>query len=414
MKKRTEKRGQGEGRDDLFGLEWLEESEGRVILNLGPTHPATHGTFRIIAELDGETIVHVDNQIGFLHRCFEKEAEHTTWTKVIPYTDRLNYVSPLMNNVGYVMAVEKLMGLRVPERTHYIRVIISELSRIWDHLLCIGTNLVDLGALTNFWYFWKPREEIYDLIEELTGARLTTCYTRIGGLMGDMTGAWIEKARRVVKESVPAALSDVDALITRNRIFMDRTIGVGAISKDDAISYGFTGPCARACGIPYDLRKDEPYLVYDRFDFDIPVGEKGDTYDRYLVRMEEIRQSLRILEQAFDQIPEGPINVDNWDVILPPKEEVYENIEALMGHFKLIMEGIKVPPGEVYHATEAANGELGFYIISTGEGHPYKIKVRPPCFAVYSAFPEMVKGHMIADLVAVLGSLNIIAGEIER
>jgi NADH dehydrogenase I D subunit len=400
--------------NESFGSEWMEEDEGKVILNLGPTHPATHGTFRIIAELDGETIINVDNQIGFLHRCFEKEAEHTSWTKVIPYTDRLNYVSPLMNNVGYVMSVEKLLGIEVPERTQFIRTIICELSRIWDHLLCIGTNLVDLGALTNFWYFWKPREDIYDLVEELTGARLTSCYTRIGGLMADMTDDWITKARRVLKKAVPEALADVDALVTRNRIFLDRTIDVGSISREDAISYGFSGPCLRAAGVPYDLRKNQPYLVYNRFQFDIPVGENGDTYDRYLVRMEEIRQSLSILEQAFEQISPGPVNVENWDVILPPKDEVHENIEALMGHFKLIMEGIKVPPGEVYHATEAANGELGFYIISTGEGKPYKVKVRPPCFAIYSAFPDMVRGHMIADLVAVLGSLNIIAGEIER
>jgi len=400
--------------NESFGSEWMEQDEGKVILNLGPTHPATHGTFRIVAELEGETIINVDNQIGFLHRCFEKEAEHTSWTKVIPYTDRLNYVSPLMNNVGYVMAVEKLLGIEVPERTQFIRTIICELSRIWDHLLCIGTNLVDLGALTNFWYFWKPREEIYDLVEELTGARLTSCYTRIGGLMADMTDEWIAKARMVLKKAVPEALADVDALVTRNRIFMDRTIDVGSISVEDAISYGFSGPCLRAAGVPYDLRKDQPYMVYDRFQFDIPVGENGDTYDRYLVRMEEIRQSLVILEQAFEQISPGPVNVENWDVILPPKDEVHENIEALMGHFKLIMEGIKVPPGEVYHATEAANGELGFYIISTGEGKPYKVKVRPPCFAIYSAFPDMVRGHMIADVVAVLGSLNIIAGEIER
>lgn len=400
--------------NESFGSEWMEEDEGKVILNLGPTHPATHGTFRIIAELDGETIINVDNQIGFLHRCFEKEAEHTSWTKVIPYTDRLNYVSPLMNNVGYVMSVEKLLGIEVPERTQFIRTIICELSRIWDHLLCIGTNLVDLGALTNFWYFWKPREDIYDLVEELTGARLTSCYTRIGGLMADMTDDWITKARRVLKKAVPEALADVDALVTRNRIFLDRTIDVGSISREDAISYGFSGPCLRAAGVPYDLRKNQPYLVYNRFQFDIPVGENGDTYDRYLVRMEEIRQSLSILEQAFEQISPGPVNVENWDVILPPKDEVHENIEALMGHFKLIMEGIKVPPGEVYHATEAANGELGFYIVSRGGGGPYKIKVRPPCFAIYSGFPELVRGHMIADAIAILGSINIIAGELDR
>jgi NADH dehydrogenase I D subunit len=397
-----------------YGVEWMEREGDNLILNLGPTHPATHGVFRVVTELDGETIVNCDNQIGFLHRCFEKESENTTWTQVIPYTDRLNYVSPLMNNVGYVMAVEKLIGIEVPERAEYIRTIICELSRIWDHLLCIGAALVDLGALTNFWYFWRPREDIYDLVEELTGARLTTCYTRIGGLMADLNEGWIEKARHAIRSAIPQAIRDVDRLVTKNRIFMDRTIGVGPISPENAIAWGFTGPCLRAAGVPYDLRKDQPYLVYDRFDFDIPITDNGDTYDRYLIRMEEMWQSLRILEQAFDQLPGGPVNVENWDVILPPKDEVYENIEALMAHFKLIMEGIKVPPGEVYHATEAANGELGFYIISTGEGTPYKIKVRPPCFAIFSALPEMVKGHMVADLIAVMSSLNIIAGELER
>ncbi len=386
----------------------------KVTLNIGPTHPATHGTLRIIAELDGETIVGMDNQIGFLHRCFEKQVENSTWSQVLPYTDRLNYVSPLMNNVGYVLAVEKLLGIEVPERTKYIRVIISELSRVIDHLVCVGTNLVDLGALTNFWYFWKPREEAYNLIEELTGTRLTTAYTRIGGLAADLPEGWVDKARSLIRTSIPKAIKDVDGLITKNRIFLDRTVGIGAISAEDAMEFGFTGPCLRAAGVPYDIRKDQPYLVYDRFHFDIPVGESGDTYDRYLVRMEEMRQSLAILEQAFDQLPEGPINIHNHEVVLPDKQDVYGNIEALMNHFKLIMEGIKVPKGEVYMATEAANGELGFYIVSRGGGKPYKIKVRPPCFAIYSAFPELVKGHMIADAVAVLGSLNIIAGELDR
>jgi NADH dehydrogenase I D subunit len=386
----------------------------RVVLNMGPIHPATHGTLRIIVELDGETIVSCDNQMGYLHRCFEKQSENATWTQVLPYTDRLNYVSPLMNNVGYVMAVEKLLGIDVPERTKYIRIIISEFSRIIDHLVCIGANLVDLGALTNFWYFWRPREEVYDLIEELTGTRMTTAYTRIGGLKDDLPDGWVEKAKKVMKESIPAGLRDVDALITKNRIFLERTVGIGALSVEQAMEYGLTGPCLRACGVPYDLRKDQPYLGYEKFDFDVPIGENGDTYDRYIVRMEEMWQSLRILEQAFEKIPDGPINVDDPRVTLPPKDAVYGNIEALMNHFKIVMEGIQVPPGEVYHATEAANGELGFYIVSRGGGKPYKIKVRPPCFAIYSSFPEMIRGHMIADAIAILGSINIIAGELDR
>jgi NADH dehydrogenase I D subunit len=395
-------------------MEVRELGTERVMLNMGPIHPATHGTLRVIVELDGETIVSCDNQMGYLHRCFEKQSENATWTQVLPYTDRLNYVSPLMNNVGYVMAVEKLLGIQVPERSQYIRVIISEFSRIIDHLVCIGANLVDLGALTNFWYFWRPREDVYDLIEELTGTRMTTAYTRIGGLKDDLPEGWVEKAKKVMRESIPAGLRDVDALITKNRIFLERAVGVGALTAEQAMDYGLTGPCLRACGVPYDLRKDQSYLVYDRFAFDIPVGENGDTYDRYIVRMEEMWQSLRILEQAFEQIPDGPINVDDPRVTLPPKDAVYGNIEALMNHFKIIMEGIQVPPGEVYHATEAANGELGFYIVSRGGGKPYKIKVRPPCFAIYSAFPEMIKGHMIADAIAILGSINIIAGELDR
>lgn len=395
-------------------MEVRELATDRVMLNMGPIHPATHGTLRVIVELDGETIVSCDNQMGYLHRCFEKQSENATWTQVLPYTDRLNYVSPLMNNVGYVMAVEKLLGIEVPERAQYIRVIISEFSRIIDHLVCIGANLVDLGALTNFWYFWRPREEVYDLIEELTGTRMTTAYTRIGGLKDDLPEGWVEKAKKVMREAIPAGLRDVDALITKNRIFLERAVGVGALTAEQAMDYGLTGPCLRACGVPYDLRKDQSYLVYDRFTFDIPVGENGDTYDRYIVRMEEMWQSLRILEQAFEQIPDGPINVDDPRVTLPPKDSVYGSIEALMNHFKIIMEGIQVPPGEVYHATEAANGELGFYIVSRGGGKPYKIKVRPPCFAIYSAFPEMIKGHMIADAIAILGSINIIAGELDR
>lgn len=404
--------GESENKDGR--MEVRELATDRVMLNMGPIHPATHGTLRVIVELDGETIVSCDNQMGYLHRCFEKQSENATWTQVLPYTDRLNYVSPLMNNVGYVLAVEKLLGIEVPERAQYIRVIISEFSRIIDHLVCIGANLVDLGALTNFWYFWRPREDVYDLIEELTGTRMTTAYTRIGGLKDDLPEGWVEKAKKVMRESIPAGLRDVDALITKNRIFLERAVGVGAMTAEQAMDYGLTGPCLRACGVPYDLRKDQSYLVYDRFAFDIPVGENGDTYDRYIVRMEEMWQSLRILEQAFEQIPDGPINVDDPTVTLPPKDAVYGSIEALMNHFKIIMEGIQVPPGEVYHATEAANGELGFYIVSRGGGKPYKIKVRPPCFAIYSAFPEMIKGHMIADAIAILGSINIIAGELDR
>ncbi len=386
-----------------------------MILNIGPSHPATHATLRLIAELDGETILKLTPEFGYLHRCFEKESENATWTQVIPYTDRLNYVSSLMNNVGYAMAVEKLCGVEVTERCQYIRVLICELSRIIDHMVCIGTNMVDIGALTNFWYFWKPREEVYrHLIEPLTGIRLTTAYTRIGGLMWDLPDGWVEKCRDICRNVIVPAIADVNALLTKNRIFIERTMGVGAITPKEAIARGFTGPCLRAAGVPLDLRKDETYLVYDRFDFDVPIGEEGDTCDRYMVRMEEMRQSLRIIEQALDQLPEGPVNVDDPRFILPAKKDVYETIEALMNHFKHVMDGVQVPAGEVYSATEAANGELGYYIVSKGGGGPFKIKVRPPCFPLFQGMPHLCEGGMIADLIAVLGSINIIAGELDR
>lgn len=386
-----------------------------MLLNIGPSHPATHATLRFVAELDGETILKLTPEFGYLHRCFEKESETHTWTQVVTYTDRLNYVSPLMNNVGYAMAVEKLCGIETTERCQFIRVIISEFSRIIDHMVCIGTNMVDLGALTNFWYFWKPREEVYmKLIEPLTGTRLTTGYTRIGGMAWDLPDGWTDAARAVIRDTFLPAIADVNALLTKNRIFIERTLGAGPITAKDAIALGFTGPCLRAAGVPLDLRKDQPYLVYDRFDFDIPVGEQGDTCDRYMVRMEEMRQSVRIIEQALDRLPGGPVNIDDPRFVLPPKPQVYENIEALMNHFKHIMEGVQVPAGEVYSATEAANGELGYYIVSKGGGGPYKIKVRPPCFNLFQGMPRLCEGQMIADLIAVLGSVNIIAGELDR
>ncbi len=395
--------------------ETLDLKAEPMLLNIGPSHPATHATLRLVAELDGETILSLDPQFGYLHRCFEKESEHATWTQVVSYTDRLNYVSPLMNNVGYALAVEKLLGIEAPERCQYIRVIVSEFSRIIDHMVCVGTNMVDLGALTNFWYFWKPREEVYrKLIEPLTGTRLTTAYTRVGGLVADLPEGWTDTARAVIRDSILPAIRDVNALLTRNRIFIERTMGVGPISKEDAVALGFTGPCLRAAGVPLDLRKDHPYLVYDRFDFDVPVGEQGDTCDRYMVRMEEMRQSVRILEQALDRLPDGPVSVSDPRFVLPPKQEVYGNIEALMNHFKIVMEGIQVPPGEVYSATEAANGELGFYLVSKGGGSPYRIKVRPPCLNLFQGMRKLCEGQMIADLIAVLGSVNIIAGELDR
>lgn len=387
--------------------------EDTVVVNIGPTHPATHGTFHFVVELQGEKIINCTTNIGYLHRGFEKSAEKGTYTQVIPYTDRLNYCSAMINNVGFVLAVEKLLGIEVPPRCQYIRVIICELSRIMDHMVCIGTNAVDLGALTNFWYFFQGREDIYDLIESLCGARLTTTYTRIGGLAHDLPDGWIDKAFAVC-DKLTKYIQDVDYLLTENPIFLARTRNVGVISQEEAISYGFTGPCLRACGIPYDVRKAKPYSGYENFEFNIPVGTNGDTFDRFMVRMKEMYESIKIIKQALQNLPDGDVSVKDFRITLPPRQEVYTTIEATINHFKIIMEGIKVPRGEGYACVEGANGELGFYIVSDGSGKPYRVRVRPPCFPIFSAFDKMVKGLFVADMVAILGSLNIIAGELDR
>jgi NADH-quinone oxidoreductase subunit C/D len=386
----------------------------RVTLNLGPSHPATHGTLRIVVTLDGETIIGADQEIGYLHRCFEKMSETHTYQQVIPYTDRLNYCSAIINNVGYCMAVEKLLGIEVPARAQHIRLMLSEFMRIADHLVCIGTNLVDMGALTNFWYLFQPREEIYGLIEACCGARLLPSYTRIGGLAVDVPPDFLEKSQRLV-DMMPKFINDVEKLVDRNKIFLDRVVGVAPISAEDAINYGFTGPCLRACGVPFDIRKANPYLGYETYDFDIPIAEGGDTYARFLVRMEEMRQSLKILQQAIDRgLPDGPVIVDNPYVALPPKSKVYNEMESLIYHFKLIMHGIQPPVGETYFQVEGGNGELGFYVVSDGTKNPYRVRCRPPCFQIYSAFGQMITGQTIADAVAALGSLNIIAGELDH
>ncbi len=382
-------------------------------LNIGPAHPATHGALRFYVELDGETIKKSRTEIGYLHRAFEKHSEISTWSQVIPYTDRLNYCSSLMNNVGYCKAVEELLGISIPERAVYIRVIVSELARIMDHLICVGTAAVDLGALTNFWYFFNVREQIYDFTEKLCGARLTTNYTRIGGVMRDLSPGFSDGIKKVLKD-LDKAVAQVVGLLERNRIFMDRTQNVGVISKEDAIAWGFTGPCLRATGVPHDLRRAEPYYHYDEFDFEIPVGTVGDAYDRLMVRVEEMRQSAKIIEQALARIPDGPVISDDARIALPPKKEVYGSIEGLMNHFMLLTDGLKPPKGQIYSATEAANGELGFYIVSDGGARPYRIHCRPPCFPIASAFDKMVENSMIADAVAVLGGLNIVVGELDR
>jgi len=385
----------------------------KLYLNIGPSHPAMHGCFRVLVELAGERILRAVPEIGYLHRCFEKEAEDHTYSQVLPYTDRLNYVSPLMNNVGWCMAVEKLMGIELPERAGWIRMLACEVSRICDHLLCVGANLVDIGALTNFWYLFNAREFFVDWIEGLSGARLTASYARIGGVARDVPPD-SKKALRSCVKTLRRALKDVTGLTRHNRIFLDRTQGVGAISREEAIDYGFTGPCLRATGCDYDVRRAHPYLHYDELDWDIPMGTEGDTFDRISVRMEEMEQSAWMIEQMLERMPSGPVIADEWEAALPEKGEVYGSIEGMIRHFKLITGGIRVGAGEVYSCTESANGELGFYVVSDGSERPYRVKVRPPCFAIYQAFPRLVEGHMVADAVAILASLNVIAGELDR
>ena len=383
-------------------------------INVGPSHPAMHGTIRMVMELDGESIERVDVQIGYLHRGFEKMCERGTWNQVFPYTDRLNYVSPVLNNVGYALAVEKLCGVTVPERCQYYRVILGELSRIADHLTCNAATAMELGAFTPFLYLMKAREHIWDLLEEETGARVTHSFFRIGGAAhpprAELKGRSIE-----VIDAVMQILEECEAMLLKNRIFLDRMQNVGAITSAEAVQYGWTGPTLRSTGVAYDVRKAHPYLVYDRFEFDVPVGTIGDNFDRFMVRLHEIRQSARIIAQAIDQMPDvGPVNVDRPELMLPPKDEVYRTIEGTIQHFKIIMEGPKVPPGEIYSFTEAGNGELGFFIVSDGTGTPYRVRVRPPCVFTLQAFPRMIRGAMLADVVPTFGSVNMIGGECDR
>ncbi|MCM2255546.1 MAG: NADH dehydrogenase (quinone) subunit D [Vicinamibacteria bacterium] len=388
------------------------ESE-HMIVNLGPSHPAMHGCFRVQTLLDGEIVRDAEAEIGYMHRNFEKMAEARTYWQVIPYTDRLNYCSSFMNGHGWALAVEKLLGVQAPARAEAVRVILSEFSRIMDHFVCISTNVVDLGAITPFFVVFRGREKIYELLESCCGARLTVSYVRIGGLAQDVPDDFVPRCRETL-EFVMDAFKQMDELLTRNIIFNNRFRDIGVLSKEDALSYGWAGPCLRGSGVETDVRRDAPYSGYDQYDFDVPVGTTGDCYDRYLVRIEEIRQSARIIRQALDKLPAGPVIVDDRKVALPPKSEVYGNIESLMNHFKLVYDGILPPAGEVYGATEGANGELGYYIVSDGGKHPYRLKVRPPCYNNYQAYPEMLKGGQIADAIAIIGGLNVIAGELDR
>jgi NADH-quinone oxidoreductase subunit D len=435
-----------------------------MMLNVGPAHPAMHGIIRIVTRLDGEQIKDVEVEIGYLHRGFEKMAETVDYNGVVPYTDRLNYVSPLINNMGYCMAMEKLLGIEVPERCHYVRVILAEISRIADHLTCVGASAMELGAFTVFLYMIKARECLWELVERVTGARLTVSYCRVGGVKADLPAGFAEACQQAFQET-RQVIAESDGLLTRNRIFVDRMSGTGVISSDDAISYGITGPFLRATGTDYDVRKDCPYAVYDRLPFDVPVGTRGDNLDRYLVRMEEMEQSMRIVKAALGQIPGGPVLVnletgrpipaaemvdlgkqgdiaaiagrcavtdptlegsgrafqasiaaDEKRAFLPAKEDTYGNIEGLMHQFKLVMfgHGVRPPKGEVYFPVEGANGELGFYIVSDGSDRAYRVRVRPPCFAIMSALPKLLTGDMMADLVPTFGSVNMIGGELDR
>ena len=447
----------GEGEEGELGFR-------DMFLNMGPAHPAMHGIVRILARLDGETVLGAEVEIGYLHRAFEKSCEVGGYNQAIPYTDRLNYVSPIINNVGYAMAVEKLFGITTPERCQYILTLMSEISRITDHLTCIGASAMELGAFTVFLYMIEAREFLYDLLEEVTGARLTVSYGRIGGVKADLPDGFEQGCREAI-ERVRKIIGECHGLLTKNRIFIDRMSDVGVISSERALAYAFTGPMLRSTGVDYDVRKAQPYLVYDRMDFVVPLGTNGDNYDRYLVRMEEIEQSCRIIEQCLDQIPPGPIftdltgepietermlelakhkesfkdlcdvkvdiaptlqgserifrdvvGTDDRRAFLPPKEEVYENIESLMNHFKLVMfgHGIEPPKGEAYQAVEGANGELGFYVVSDGSGQPYRVRCRGPCFNFLAALHEMLIGDMVADVVPTFGSVNMIGGELDR
>ena len=382
-------------------------------LNVGPSHPATHGCLRFMAAMDGETIVASVEEIGYLHRGFEKMVERGTWQQVVPYTDRLNYCSAIMNNIAFCRAVENMFGVEIPERSKVLRVIVNELSRINDHFVCVAAAFQDLGGTTPFMYAFNPREEIMCIWEKLTGARLTNSFARIGGLSRDSYEGF-EQDVLAALNSTEKALKDLHACLDRNRIFLDRTVGIGKISAEKAISYGWTGPCLRASGVASDLRKDEPYYDYETYDWEVVVGTQGDCNDRLQVRLAEIEESVKIVRQALKRLAPGPVDIVDPRIRVPAHKLAYQDMEGLIGRFKSVYEGIRVPEGEYYCGSECANGELGFTIVSDGSGHPYRVKVRPPCLTQFAAFHELVEGGLLADSMAVLSGLNIIAGELDR
>ena len=401
----------------------LPELQGeKMVLNMGPSHPSTHGVLRIILELDGETITKATPDVGYLHRGDEKIAENMTWNQFVPYTDRLDYLAPMANNVAYALAVEKLFGIqdKLPPRCQYIRTICCELSRISSHLLGVGCFAMDVGAMTVFLLTFTEREKIYNLQEALTGARLTTSYTRIGGVSRDLPPGWVEQCRKFLREVV-VNIAEVETLLTRNKIWVDRTRDVGVIPKDVAIDYGLTGPNLRASGVDYDLRKKQPYLIYKELEFEVPLGSVGDCYDRYLVRMEEMRQSVRLVHQCLDKLPGGPdnaskepVSIVDGKITMPPKGKVLSSMEELIHQFMIVTTGVNAPVGEVYFGHENPKGELGFYINSRGGGTPYRLKIRAPSFVNLSVLPWVLPGHLMGDTVSILGSLDFVMGECDR
>jgi NADH-quinone oxidoreductase subunit D len=392
----------------------LEHLEGeRMLLNLGPQHPATHGVLRLVLELDGERIIRCIPHIGYLHTGFEKTCEYREWNQIVPYTDRMDYLSPMLYNIGYALAVESLLGIEVTPRCRAVRVLLSELNRILGHLLWLGTTAIDLGAFSVFLYTFEERERIYNLHEAYCGARLTTSVTRVGGMLADLPAGWVEAVRDFV-DTFPHTLYEVDRLLTRNAIWISRQQDIGVSGPEDAVSFGLTGPNLRASGVAYDVRKARPYLGYDEYEFDVPVGEHGDSYDRFLVRFEEMRQSVRILQQVLDMLPDGPINIDDPSIILPPKSEAMGSIDTMIAHFKLVMEGLTVPPGEVWYSIESSKGELGFGLVSDGGTKPVRCRFRGPSFINLAALPLLVEGGLVADVLAVNASVDIVLGEIDR
>ena len=386
----------------------------KMALNVGPSHPTTHGVLRLMMDLDGDLISRCEPVLGYLHRGDEKIAENMTYNQFVPYTDRLDYLSPIANNVAYAIAVERVAGVELPERCEAIRVLVCELARVSSHLLGMGVFGMDAGAWTPFMYTFTEREKLYCLFEELTGARFTTSYTRIGGVARDIPEGWLGRVSNFC-DNLPKAIDEVEKLLTRNRIFIDRTEGIGEVTKEDAIAYGFTGPNLRASGVDLDLRKDKPYSGYEKYDFDVPIGTRGDCYDRYLVRIEEVRQSLRIIKQVIDNFPSGLwYSEDARKIFAPPKEKILTSMEELIQNFMIVTEGPQIPEGEVYFEAENPKGALGFYVVSKGGGVPYRLKIRAPSFCNLSILEKMVPGHMLSDITVILGSLDFVMGECDR